>query len=138
MKMRYLAIDFGSKHTGLAICDKSETICSPLTVIDGQKNLPENILKIIKNENADALVFGLPLNMDNSTGPQARLVFQFAEELKKITDIPIYFQDERLTTFSAEQKFADIDISKAEKKKRFDAVAAAQILEAFLEQKNNL
>lgn len=135
--MRYLAIDYGLKRTGLAICDASETIVSPLTVLEGQKGLPEKIAELIKTENVEAIVLGLPLNMDNSTGPQAKLALQFAEQLKAVIDIPVHFQDERLSTFSAEQKLAAADLSRKKKKKYLDAVAAAQILEDFLEQKDS-
>ncbi len=135
--MRYLAIDYGAKHTGLAVCDRNETIASPLTVIEGSKTLLEKIVDIIKAENIEAVVLGLPLNMDDSQGPQAKIVFQFAEKLKLLIDVPIHFQDERLSSFSAEQKMASADFARKKKKKRLDAVAAAEILEAFLEQKNS-
>ncbi len=92
--MRYLAIDYGSKRTGLAICDLAETITSPLTVIQGQKELPKKIADIVETENVEAIVLGLPLNMDDSTGPQAKLVFKFADRLKTHLDIPIHLQDE--------------------------------------------
>ena len=99
--MRYLAIDYGDKRTGLAICAPAEMIVSPLSVIQGLKQLLEKIDDIIKNENVEAFVVGLPLNMDDSQGYQAKLVFQFAERLKRRFDLPIYFQDERLSTFAA-------------------------------------
>jgi len=133
--MRYLAIDYGIKRTGLAICDPAETIASPLCVIEGQKELPQKIAEVVKKENVGAIVLGLPLNMDDSTGPQANLVFQFAEQLEKLLDIPIHFQDERLSSFSAEGKLASAEFSRKKRKKHLDAVAAAEILEAFLEQK---
>lgn len=133
--MRYLAIDYGTKHTGLAICDRAETIASPLVVIQGQEQLLKKIVDIVESENVEAIVLGLPLNMDNSQGPQAKLVFQFAERLKKLLDIPIHFQDERLSTFGAEEKLAAAEFTRKKKKKRLDAIAAAEILEAFLEQK---
>jgi len=133
--MRYLAIDYGNKRTGLAICDAEETIASPLTVIHGQKDLLKKIADIIEVEKVEAVVLGLPLNMDDSQGPQAKLVLKFADQLKANVDIPIHFQDERLSTFGAEEKLAASDFTRAKKKKRLDAIAAAQILEAFLEQK---
>ncbi len=134
-QMRYLAIDYGDKHTGLAVCDPAETIASPLTVIDGQKGLLDKIARIATAENVEAIVLGLPLNMDDSTGPRARLVLKFAEQLKNHLQIPVHFQDERLTTFAAEDKIAPANLSRKKKKKRLDAIAAAQILETFLEQK---
>ncbi len=134
--MRYLAIDYGNKRTGLAICDAEETIVSPLKVIHGQKELLRKIKDIVDAENIEAIVLGLPLNMDDSQGPQVKLVFKFADRLKAHIDIPLYFQDERLSTFSAEEKLAAADFTRGKKKKRLDAVAAAEILEAFLEQKH--
>ena len=134
--MKYLAIDYGNKRTGLATCDPTETITSPLTVIEGQKKLLEKIANIIKAENVEALIIGLPLNMDGSQGPQAELVLKFAEQLKEHIDIPIHFQDERLSTFSAGQKLAPAELTRGKRKKRLDAVAAAEILNDFLENKN--
>jgi len=135
--MRYLAIDYGDKHTGLAICDPAETIASPLTVIDGQKDLIKKIADIVKNENVEAIVIGLPLNMNDSHGFRAKLVIRFADKLKAHLHIPIHFQDERLSTFAAEEKLNFTEFTrKKKKKKRLDAIAAAEILEAFLEQKN--
>lgn len=134
--MRYLAIDYGAKRVGLAICDPAETIASPLGVIEGQKDLSSKIAEVVKKENVEAIVLGLPLNMDDSTGPQAKLVFQFAERLERHLDIPLHFQDERLSSFSAEEKLAPADFSRKKKKKHLDAVAAAEVLQAFLEQKN--
>jgi putative holliday junction resolvase len=136
--MRYLAIDFGNKRTGLAICDPSEKIVSPLAVIEGQKDLIKKITDTVKSENAESVVIGLPLNMDDSKGPQAERVIQFAKQLKNHLQVPIHFQDERLSSFSAEKKLAPAELTRKKKKKRLDAVAAAEILEAFLEQKNAL
>ena len=134
--MRYLAIDYGSKRTGLAICDPAETIASPLTVIQGQKELLKKIADIVEAENVEAIVLGLPLNMDGSTGPQAELVFKFADQLKAHLDIPILFQDERLSTFTAEEKLSRTEFTRKKKKKRLDAIAAAEILQVFLDNKN--
>jgi len=133
--MRYLAVDYGAKRTGLAICDPAETVASPLAVIEGQKDLPKKIAEVVEAENVEAIVLGLPLNMDDSAGPQAKLVFQFAEQLEKVLEVPVYFQDERLSSFSAAEKLASADFTMKRKKKRLDAIAAAEILEAFLEQK---
>ena len=135
--MRYLAIDYGVKHTGLAICDAAETVASPLTVIEGQKDLLRKIKDVVEAENVEAIVLGLPLNMDDTVGSQAKLVLQFGEQLEKVLDIPVHFQDERLSTFGADEKLAAAELSRKKKKKRLDAIAAAEILEAFLERKRS-
>ena len=135
--MRYLAIDYGTKRTGLAICDAGENIASPLTVLQSREPLPEKIAQIVETENVGAVVLGLPLNMDGSEGPQTQLVLKFADRLQAHLRIPVYLQDERLSSFGAEEKLAPANLSRGDKKKRLDAVAAAEILEAFLEQKRS-
>ncbi|MHC4637125.1 MAG: Holliday junction resolvase RuvX [Planctomycetota bacterium] len=136
--MRYLAIDHGIKRTGLAICDRSETIASPLLVIEGHNDqlLIKKITEIIREENVDAVVIGMPYNMDNSQGRQADIVNKFAELLQKQIDLPINFQDERLSSYAADEKLVAAEFTRKKKKKRLDAIAAAQILETFLEQKS--
>jgi putative Holliday junction resolvase len=136
--MRYLGIDYGDKRIGLAICDADETMAVPFTVIHGQKGLPQKIADIVKKEYVEAIVVGFPLNMDDSQGPQARRVLRFTMQLDKYVDIPIHFQDERLSSFDAKEKLATINLTRGEKRKRIDAVAAASILEAFLERKKQI
>jgi putative holliday junction resolvase len=133
--MRYLAIDYGMKRTGLAICDAAETIASPYGVLHGQKDLVKEIGRIIASENVQAVVLGLPLNMDDSEGPQAKKVRAFGQQLAAQIRIPVHFQDERLSSFGAERKLDEIGLTRGKKRERLDAVAAAEILQAFLEQK---
>ncbi len=134
--MRYLAIDHGGRRVGLAICDANETISSPLAVLDRRGNIFEEILAVVDKEDVEAVVIGLPLNMDDSEGPQARKVREFASELRKRLEIPIHFQDERLSSFEAEQKFASVDRKRKHKRKPLDALAAAHILQTFLEERS--
>jgi putative Holliday junction resolvase len=134
--MRYLAIDYGKKRIGLAICDASEMIASPLTVIDGGKDPIKRIVEIVTQEGVGAIVVGMPLNMDDSQGSQAKVTIEFAQRLKKHIDIEILFQDERLSSFAAEEKMAPAEFSRKKKRKHLDAVAAAQILETFLENRH--
>jgi putative Holliday junction resolvase len=135
--MRYLAIDYGTKRTGLAICDPAETIASPYGVIQGQKELLKKISEIVKNENVKAIVLGLPLNMTGTESAQTRLVLKFAKQLKEHLNIPVHLQDERLSSFSAEEKLSSANLTKDNLKKRLDAVAASEILEAFLQEKSD-
>jgi putative Holliday junction resolvase len=133
--MRYLAIDYGTKRTGLAICDASEIIASPLAVLHGQKGLLDKIADIVEIENVGAIVLGLPLNMSGTESSQTKLALKFAEKLKSRLSVPVHLQDERLSSFGAEEKLAPAEFTSGKRKKRIDAVAAAEILEAFLEQK---
>jgi putative Holliday junction resolvase len=133
--MRYLAIDYGARRTGLAICDCSETIASPLRVLQDRKQLAARIAEIVRDEGVDAVVLGLPLNMDGSEGPQAKSVLAFAEQLRRQIGVPIHFQDERLSTFGADDKLRSDAFTPRQRRDRRDAVAAAEILTAFLEAK---
>lgn len=86
--MRYLAIDYGNKYTGIAICDASETIASPVAVFKNPKTLAKKIADLVEEENIEAIVMGLPLNMDDSEGPQAKIVRKFTEHLKNLRPDP--------------------------------------------------
>ena len=134
--MRYLAIDYGGKRTGLALCDKAEMIASPVAVIENKAQLMKEILNIVETEQVEAIVVGLPLNMDGSEGPAAKTVRSFARELAVHINIPIVFHDERLSSFEAEEKLAAADLTRKKKKKRLDAIAAAAILQSFLDKKH--
>lgn len=133
--MRYLAIDYGMKRTGLAVCDAAGIIASPYGVLQGQKDLVQRIGRIVASENVGAIVLGLPLNMDGSEGPQAKKVRAFAAQLEAQIHVPVHFQDERLSSFGAEQKLEEFGLTRGKKRERLDALAAAEILQAFLEQK---
>jgi putative Holliday junction resolvase len=152
--MRYLSIDYGTKTTGLAICDPTETIVSPLASLPTAKGLISRILAFIQSENVSVIVLGLPLNMDGSSGGQAEIIRAFADRLKEHISIPIFFQDERLTTFAAEGKLADWSfnqkrgklvrrsdseggLTRKKKKSRIDALAAAEILQQFLDSNHS-
>ena len=78
--MRYLAIDYGAKRTGLAVADDAHAIAGPLEVIDSSPSLTERIIEVIKSQRIEALVIGLPLNMDGSEGKQTKTVRRFAGE----------------------------------------------------------
>lgn len=131
--MRYLAIDYGAKRTGLAVCDANELVASPLSVLEGPRNLVERIAQVVEAENIETVVVGWPLNMDGSEGPQAQEVRAFAERMRKRVGVPVVFQDERLSSFGAEEKLRETGLSKAKRRQRQDALAAAEILRAFLE-----
>jgi putative Holliday junction resolvase len=137
--MRYLAIDHGEKRTGLAISDASETLVSPHSVIatSSESELMRQILVVVDQEQIQSIVLGLPFNMDGSEGPRAKKVRAFAEALSKQVDIPVQFHDERLSSFEAEQLIVDLELTRKKKKKRLDAIAAASILQSFLDTKDS-
>lgn len=132
--MRYLAIDHGQKRTGLAVCDASETVVSPHSVIQTQSSteLLKQVLKVIQQEGIESLVIGLPFNMNDTEGPRAKEVRTFAKMLSEAAQIPVIFFDERLSSFEAEQLMVEMELTRKKKKKRLDAIAAAEILKGFL------
>jgi putative Holliday junction resolvase len=133
--MRYLGIDYGLKRTGLAVCDAAETLASPLDVLTGQNRLIEQVLEAVRTHNIGGIVVGLPLNMDGTEGKQAARVRAFAAELGRRTDMPMEFCDERLSSFGAREKLSGLGITRKKKKKHLDAIAAADILQSFIDEK---
>ncbi|MBX3317743.1 MAG: Holliday junction resolvase RuvX [Phycisphaeraceae bacterium] len=138
--MRYLCLDIGEKRTGLAIGDPITGLVTPLDVIDvstqhedGQVWLREITRRIHDHIGVrDALVVGLPFNMDGTEGPQAKRVRELATKLGGRSGHPVHFQDERLTSAAADWEMAGSGMTRGEKKQRRDALAAAAILRDFL------
>jgi putative Holliday junction resolvase len=136
--LRYLAIDHGQKRTGLAISDASETLVSPHSVIEttNEEVLLRRISEVLGTEGIDAVVVGLPLNMDGTESDRSRKVRQFVLAIQQRTDKPVHLHDERLSSFEAENLVGALELTRKKKKKRLDAIAAAAILRSFFEQKN--
>ena len=133
--MRYLAIDHGVKRIGLAICDADEVIASPLCVLRGPKNALAKIAQIVSDEEVRAIVLGLPLNMDGSEGSQAKKARAFGQQLRQHVQIPVYLHDERLSSFGAREKLESTGRPRTTRRGLIDAVAAAEILRSFLDQR---
>jgi len=138
--MRYLAIDYGLKRLGLALCDPSEMIVSPLCQLPVDVSRPdrtfEKLQEVIAEHGIDALVVGLPLNMDDSEGEQAKLSRQFAERLAQAVAIPVDLQDERLSSMAADEMLAESGLSKSKRKNKRDMLAACDILQEFLRRRS--
>ena len=103
--MRILGIDFGEKRIGISISDELGITAQGLPTIISKTEKEDivNIKKVVDNYNVGKIVFGLPMNMNGSIGPQAKKAIDFAEKLKDYCKIPIEMEDERLTTSSAEK-----------------------------------
>lgn len=135
--MRYLAIDLGRKRTGLALGDDQTKLVSPLAVIELPEGPPllEALVKTIDEQKPVALVVGLPIKMEGGEGAAAQHVREFARTLQLRTGLDLHFQDERLTSFAADQQMAQTGRTHKQKKELRDALAAAEILRDFLENK---
>jgi putative Holliday junction resolvase len=137
--VRYLGIDLGEKRTGLALGDAESGIVSPLKVLeigaaaDGGRALLEGVAKAALEHRPDAIVIGLPLNMDDgSEGPAAKRSREFGRRLGERIAAPVHYFDERLTSSDADWAMAGSGLTHGQKKARRDALAAAAILRDFL------
>ncbi len=135
MAMRYLGVDAGAKRIGLALSEPGG-IVSPLAVIPASPGVEINaraIVDVADEYGARAIVVGLPLNMDGTEGPQAKVSRSLAEALGHLSPLPVHLHDERLTSHAADRRLVDRDLTRKKKKARQDAVAAQVMLESFLQ-----
>ena len=138
--MRVLGIDLGSKRIGIAASDRSGTIASPLTVLQrcgSQGGDHRNIAKIVVEEEAVAIVVGLPLNMDGSEGKAAQSARAEAERMATVVGVPVYVHDERLTTVAADRVMMEQNMNAQARRKVVDKWAAAVILQAWLDSRES-
>jgi putative Holliday junction resolvase len=136
--MRYLAVDYGTKRVGLAVCDELEFGAYPLTTVTRSRSLNHDLAEIARlacKEEAEAIVVGLPLNADGSHGPSAEAATAFAKSLGKHTPLPITLHDEFLTTWEAQEELIAADVSRKKRRAVIDQMAAVYLLEAFLRAK---
>ena len=136
--MRYLGLDLGTKTIGLAVSDRTGLIATSYKVLHHDNN-PEDcfdeLKEIIEKEKIDALVLGFPKNMDNTLGDRAKETLLYKTFLENNLSIPIYLEDERLTTKSAEYYLIEGNTSRKKRKKVIDEVAATIILQSFLDRR---
>ncbi|MEO6570933.1 MAG: Holliday junction resolvase RuvX [Ilumatobacteraceae bacterium] len=136
--IRALGIDPGSKRIGVAVSDRSGTIASPLVVVQRSRSLQhdlEALARIACDEEADVIVYGLPLNMDGSQGKAARTAVAEARRLTTLVAMPVEMHDERLTTVSADRSMIAAGLDAIERRKVVDKVAAAIMLQSWLDKR---
>lgn len=139
-QMRYLAIDLGDKRTGIAVGDDETGIASPvagLPIAPGPA-LVRTILRAIEEHAPDAVVLGLPLNMDGSEGPSAQSAQAFARNFARISNLPIVLVDERLSTAAVIRVLLKADTSRARRAAVVDKMAAGYILQGALDRMRHL
>lgn len=135
--MRYLAIDYGGRRTGLAVGDDLTKQAGPVGMIETADNatLLRELRQAIDDYGPDALVIGVPYNMDGTAGPAAKKVEALAMLLEQATGLQVHRMDERLTSYEADQRMRQSGLTHGQKKQRRDALAAAAILRDFLESR---
>ena len=137
--MRIVALDVGEKRIGIAVSDALGWTAQGLETYHRREESLDMayIAGLIRDQEATGIVVGLPRNMDGSNGPQAEYVRSFTEALKKFTDIPVEFWDERMSTAAARRTLLEANTSRKKRKKVIDKMAAVYILQGYLDRKNN-
>ena len=145
--MRLLAVDVGERRIGLAVSDPTATLARPLKVVTvprlenkklkGVSIVANEILTLEKEEDGlGGVVVGLPVSLTGKAHSQTEYVLRFVESLRTYTELPIHFQDERLSSHEAESRLAEHERDRRQRKIRLDAASAAVILQEFLERGN--
>jgi putative Holliday junction resolvase len=138
--MRTLAVDLGSRRVGLALSDEGGQFATPYDVltVSSPGQAIEQVLAVVIREGVEQIVLGLPLSMDDSVGPAAKLTLAWGAELGQRVGKPVLYVDERLSSFAAEQSMIDRKragerLTRGKKKEQLDAIAAATFLQQFLD-----
>ncbi len=138
--MKILAVDFGEARTGLACCDRTEFLASPVGIIY-EKDFETCVKKVgyaaTHELQVGLVVVGLPLNMDGSKGPRAELCDKFARALRALIPIPVETWDERRTTVEAHNYLNEMNVRGKRRKEVVDELAATIILESYLNYRRN-
>ena len=133
---RVLGLDVGDRRIGLALSDSGGILASQLTIIEHSTEQQDiaAILKIAQEHGAERIIVGLPRLMNGDIGPQAQKVQTFAEAMRAAAQIPLEYRDERLTTVTAQRLKQETSSRRKNKVIRYDAMAAAVILQDYLEE----
>lgn len=137
--MKIMAVDFGDARTGLAVCDRTEFLASPVGVLQ-EKQFEETVKKVsyaVQEYDVKRVVVGYPKNMNGTVGERAEKCERFAQELQQLVSVPVILWDERSTTVSAHQYLNETDTRGKKRKAVVDAVAATIILQSYLEYRRN-
>ncbi|WP_417272359.1 Holliday junction resolvase RuvX [Celeribacter halophilus] len=133
-------LDFGDKTIGVAISDRLRTVATPTDTIRRKKFTldAEALLKLLTSREVSGIILGLPRNMDGTEGTRCQKTRAFARNLGQLTDLPITFWDERLSSVAADRAMLEADMSRAKRAAKIDQVAASVILQGALDRLRNL
>lgn len=140
--MRALGLDLGTRTLGISMSDTTETIASALTTIrfeEGQyKVLLPELKKLLEEYHVGYMVLGFPKNMNNTVGERGETTLEFKEMLSEYCNVPVFLQDERLSTVEATHYLLEADLSRKKRKKKVDSIAANIILQTYLDKKKGM
>jgi len=136
----WMGLDLGTKTIGVAVSDRLLSSATPLHTIKRVKfsKDAEALLEVIENREIGAIILGLPRNMDGSEGPRCQSTRAFARNLARLTDLPIGYWDERLSTVAAERALLEADTSRKRRAEVIDHVAAGYILQGALDRARHI
>lgn len=135
-----LGLDPGAKSIGIAASDRLRMIASPVEIIPRARKLRpslDRLFALYDDRNCVGLVLGLPLNLDGSSGARVQAAKALAFNILNYRDVPLAFQDERLSSAEAERMMIAADLSRARRAETIDASAAAIILQTALDRLAN-
>lgn len=138
--MRALGLDLGSKRIGVAVSDLSGLIASPHSVIQRSRSPRHDhraIARIVESEEVEVVVVGLPLSMSGQVGPAAEAATREARIIGTLLKVPVEMFDERLTTVAADRILREADISASGRRRHVDKIAAAVMLQAWLDRRRS-
>lgn len=137
--MVILGVDLGKARTGVAVCDRSELLASPVEVVHehNRERLLQRVAALAVERKSEMIVMGLPRNMDGSEGESAQNARAFGEELHALCGLPVEFSDERGTTITAHYFLNETNTRGKRRKETVDAVAAVIILQNYLDFRRN-
>jgi putative holliday junction resolvase len=136
--VRALGIDLGSKRVGIAVSDSSGTIASALTTVHRSKSRRHDhaeIAKIVRVEECEVVVVGLPLSLDGSHGPAAKAATIEAKQMASVVGVPVQMYDERFTTATAERHMMEVGLDAKQRRLVVDKAAAAVMLQGWLDHR---
>ncbi|MDO7788703.1 Holliday junction resolvase RuvX [Desulforamulus aquiferis] len=134
--MRIMGLDVGDKTIGVAISDPLGWTAQSIEVIRRKDNIDQDLSRLgelVKEYSVERFLVGMPKNMNGTIGPQGEKVMEFIEQLKRKIDLPVKIWDERLSTVAAERTLLEADVSRSKRKKVIDKMAAAVILQGYLD-----
>lgn len=133
--MRVVGLDLGSKRIGVAVSDATGTLASPYEVVERSPQSYARVRAIVEETEAERVVVGLPLSLSGDEGPAARAAREEAAALSDVVAVPVELYDERLTTVSAQRSMMDLQMKADARKRVVDKVAAAVMLQSWLESR---
>lgn len=136
--MRIMGLDYGDRKIGVAVSDMFGWTAQGLEVVERRRDGAEmqRIADLVREQEVEEIVVGLPKNMNGSIGPRGKICIAFADQLRDMLNLPVHLWDERLTTVSAERTLLEADVSRKKRRQVVDKMAASLILQNYLDSKS--